>query len=519
VNTVSVVANPDGFTNRISDEASWTTELFQPGIDVKEEVCDCAVVGGFASYVFTVTNTGSEDSPDLVDVALADSILGNLLSKDNPYVTSSNADGALSVDETWTIIASRKVLTTDNDPLENTVNVSAKPLGFPNVISDSATNQVDIVHPSIDLEKLIFDPASGKYVDADSPTGPRLAEGVKPLYQFVVTNAGDVDLTKISLVDKRYVLDGLAGDLTPGNGSYDIAGLAQGKTFTLEYAEAPWQAGQQTNTATASTRFTDCCDNAVDLSDSDSANYFGAVGPGVRTPGFWGQTTGQNQWSKFWDGIEKNEPQQAGQPGFPKGDLFYPEYTNSAQPGKVLDPVTGTYATGVLVGDYNRNGMTDGQENTLFYSTKQALQLLNADQKAQQDVRYTLGRDVVAAWLNYLAGNPVDTSLVGDKDTRYQINEAVDWLQALTPGQNGDKKGDGYLLNMDGFEVSNASTPSIPASSAYWKSGIPGATGLPSPYQSNTSVLYPVDAGNAIHTALDRYNNFGFGADGAFPAV
>ena len=139
---------------------------------------------------------------------------------------------------------------------------------------------------------------------------------------------------------------------------------------------------------------------------------------------------------------------------------------------------------------------------------------MNASEKVRQDVRYTLGRDLVATWLNVLAGNPIDAAMPpAGMDTRDQINEAIDWLQALTPDQDGDRKGDGYLAGMTGNEV--ASSPAIAASSPYWNSGISGATGLPAPYNLNTAVQYPVNAGNSIHTALDRYNNTGYGADGA----
>jgi len=68
---------------------------------------------------------------------------------------------------------------------------------------------------------------------------------------------------------------------------------------------------------------------------------------------------------------------------------------------------------------------------------------------------------------------------------------------------------------MTGNETPASRTPSTPASSSYWNSGIPGASGLPDPYKPNTAVAYPVNAGNAIHTALDLYNNTGYGADGA----
>ena len=107
-----------------------------------------------------------------------------------------------------------------------------------------------------------------------------------------------------------------------------------------------------------------------------------------------------------------------------------------------------------------------------------------------------LGRDLVATWLNYLAGNPIDSSTAPEgKDTRYQINAAVDWLQALTPDQTGDGVGDGYLAGMIEPGMTPSMSPSIPASSPYWATG------------------------SSIHTALDLYNNTGFGADGAFAAT
>ncbi len=264
-----------------------------------------------------------------------------------------------------------------------------------------------------------------------------------------------------------------------------------------------------TATVTPPSGFTDTNPNNNTATDTDTI----LASPGVRTPGFWQN----NNWQKFWDGIQGNEPSQAGQPNFPTGDLLHSPYTNSAQPGKVLDPVTGTYQTGLLIGDYNRNGMTDGGENTLFYTRAQALQIVDSSMHPSGgDVRYNLGRDLVASWLNYLAGNPIDTANPTDKDTRYYINEAIDWLQALTPDQNSNGKGDGYLRSLTGNETPNSQTPIITASSAYWNSGITSASGLPSPYNSNTNVLYPIDAGNTIHTALDNYNNTGAGADGAF---
>ena len=83
--------------------------------------------------------------------------------------------------------------------------------------------------------------------------------------------------------------------------------------------------------------------------DSDDAHIPLELGPGVRTPGFWGQNTGQNQWTKFWDGIEGNEPKQSGTNGFADGEITYA--VNSDHDGFV----TNADAKGLLVGDFDLN--------------------------------------------------------------------------------------------------------------------------------------------------------------------
>ncbi|MCP2728672.1 SdrD B-like domain-containing protein, partial [Limnofasciculus baicalensis] len=264
-----------------------------------------------------------------------------------------------------------------------------------------------------------------------------------------------------------------------------------------------------TATVTAPTGFTDTNPNNNSATDTDTV----LAAPGVRTPGFWQNS----KWQKFWDGIQGNEPSQKTEPNFPDSDLLFAPYTNSAQPGKVLDPVTGQYGVGLLIGDFNRNGMTDTGEDTLFYTRAQALQIVDSSMHPNgQDVRYTLGRDLVASWLNYLAANPIDTANPTDQDARYYLKEGINWLQALTPDQNGNGKGDGYLQGLTGNETPNSQTPRITSSSSYWNTGISSASGLPSPYNLNNSVTYGVDAGSVIHDKLDDYNNGRGLADGVF---
>ncbi|WP_235526674.1 SdrD B-like domain-containing protein [Nostoc piscinale] len=248
-----------------------------------------------------------------------------------------------------------------------------------------------------------------------------------------------------------------------------------------------------TATITPPSGFTDTNPNNNTATDTDTV----IAAPGVRTPGFWANT----EWQKFWDGIQGNEPSQKTLANFADSDLLFPSYTNSAQSGKVLDPVTGQYNAGLLIGDYNRNGKTDAGENTIFYTLSQARQIVDSSSHPNGDVRYDLGRSLVASWLNYLAGNPIDTANTSDKDARYYINEGINWLQAVTPDENGDKKGDGALNQLTGSSVNS------PRIDNYWSQGISSASNLPSPYNSNTNVIYPLDAGSLITSKLDDYNN------------
>nr|WP_236143256.1 SdrD B-like domain-containing protein [Nostoc sp. CMAA1605] len=249
-----------------------------------------------------------------------------------------------------------------------------------------------------------------------------------------------------------------------------------------------------TATITAPTGFTDTNPNNNSATDTDTI----VAAPGVRTPDFWAKT----EWQKFWDGVQGNEPTQKTLANFASSDLLFAPYTNSAQSGKVLDHVTGQYSAGLLIGDYNRNGQTDTGENTIFYTLSQSRQIVDASAHPNGDVRYDLGRSLVASWLNYLAGNPIDTASTSDKDARYYINEGINWLQALTPDENGDKKGDGAIHQMTGSSVSS------PGFNDYgWSSGISSASSLPDVYKSNTSVSYGIDAGSLITSQLDCYNN------------
>jgi hypothetical protein len=359
----------------------------------------------------------------------------------------------------------------------------------------------DVVNanPAIDVETLVSVDGGITFFDADIAAGPTLHQTTNPIFKFVVKNTGNVALTNIKLTNSQFALDGFGNDAVVGDGAYTIATLAPDALFSIDFNTATWQAGQQTNTATVSAIFND-----VTVSDRDDANYFGqAIIPlGIRSANVWSQSS----WRFFWDGISGNET-RAGMRGFPTGDLLLPPYTNNANvptalkalagyaPGTVFDPVANSWQKGLLIGDLNRNGTTDIGENTIFYTTAQVGQIISPIYRIQQDTRFTLGRSLVASWLNYLAGNPIASAL----------EQGIQWLQALTPDENGDNKGDGYIRGLSGVE--SAYSPAIASGSTAWNESIL-TMGLPSPYSGNIGInATSINAGYAIHTALDYYNS------------
>lgn len=323
----------------------------------------------------------------------------------------------------------------------------------------------------IDVEKYVQVGVDGYggpiWDDADDPSSaPLLSEtDGDPQFLYEVTNTSDVPLSDILLFDDNGT-SGYGGELDDFNPVYvsgdDGDGVLEfGETWIYTWT-GTWEAGLQTNIATATGTFTDDSGNAVTVEDIDVANYFGLAAPGVRTPGFWSQ----EKWQAFWDGDAANDPSQAGQPGFTESDIVL----SSGTP------------TGLLIGDFDLDGVTGADEDTIFLSLDHARTILDASQKTLHDTQYVLGRDMVATWLNFLAGNPIEDGDASTTDPRDYIDDAIAWLKFTTGGSG------------------NPMDPSaVPASSTEWNTGIDlGGDGT-----------IDIPAGSLIHAALDEYNNTG----------
>ena len=358
-------------------------------------------------------------------------------------------------------------------PGESGVYTNVATVSAPGAIGDSDAssyrNPGPTRNPAVDIEKLVSGDQGCTFFDADTGMGPTLLQGTNPVFKFVVKNTGDVALTNLVVSDDRLDLNGSASGTT-----ITIGSLAVGASHTF-CVTGTWQAGQHTNIATVTTTFTSGGTSVV-LTDSDAANYFGqtATGPGVGTPGFWGR------WTDLWDG-DASAPRQAGSPGFAAGDVLFMAYGATGGP---IDPVTGLRTMGLLIGDYNKNGRTDSNEETIFYTVSEALTLINASNSAMgSDARLILDRQLVATWLNFMAGNPLEAADPTRPDLRDAVDAAIDWLQLYTTNEGGvDNQGDGMLTTATRMR----------SSSSAWNNSV---AGLP--------------AGNTIKDWLDEYNNNG----------
>lgn len=430
-----------------------------------------ADVGETITYAFTVRNTGNVT---LTGVTVTDPLVA---------ITGGPITLAAGETDTTTFTGSHVITQADIDAghFYNTATADSEETGPEEDDHDEPLPQ----DPSIHLDKVT--------VGSDGQGGGDgliLISGTELTWRYTVTNDGNVTLDTIDLTDDKI------GDITNRVDDGDGDGvLSPGESWVYE-VDGVAREGAYHNVGTVTAEGPQ--DQPVE--DSDPSSYTGMDGPGVRTPGFWSQ----KNWQKFWDGTQGNEPGQAGQDTFADGDLFHSPYTNSAEPGKVLDPDDGTYKYGILIGDYNRNGMTDGDEvgNTIFYATDdpttkanedEALKILGANSKQiRDDAGVQLARHEIASWLNYLAGNAVTSTQdsAGATDPKAFIDLGIDWL-------NGNYTEGNVLLKK---------SENIGARDAEWSA----------PYKP---AGFPDNGGEWIKDGLASYNQTGGvdnGVDGFF---
>ncbi|NIM49336.1 MAG: hypothetical protein GTN78_15435, partial [Gemmatimonadales bacterium] len=80
-NEVTVLYNPVGFPNSITDSDDHTVELFQPLIEVDKDGDTLGKVGDPVDYTITLSNDSSAGTPELLCTA-EDTLLGTVFGPD-----------------------------------------------------------------------------------------------------------------------------------------------------------------------------------------------------------------------------------------------------------------------------------------------------------------------------------------------------------------------------------------------------------------------------------------------------
>jgi uncharacterized repeat protein (TIGR01451 family) len=548
-------------TSEVTDDADVPIEL-NPAIAIEKTAVlddggDCVDQDGdIIRYTYSVTNAGNVALDNVVVVDDKVTVVADDADIDGFNDGDTDEDGLLDVNETWTYSAS---YTATQDDIDNAGdgdgfihnNVTAN--GDAAVSGEAAleaTDEADVEVcqlPAIDLEKFVMTDVSGVFADADDPDGSEASTSSTVNFKVVLTNTGNVTLTDITLSDSVvHTVGGVPGapvaidysdpslnafiDLdgdatldsgeewanfdTNSDGTLDVDEnsdpfeLSVGETVSIYYSLTSLL-GQHENTAVVTAQAATTGDSAT---DEDDANYYVLATDdcvGVRTPGFWANS----KWGTFWDatgdgwGTAANEPKQAGTPGFADGELLYKVYLTDTNSDGFVNS-SDAFSTGLLIGDYNMNGITDAGEDTIFISLANAKTLINASSKQLVDGKtadgiYMLGRDMVATWLNYLANNQDTTGeCIGDvsgatNTPREYLDAAIDWMQQFASTTNGTAAQNLVSSYHDGngqsvFQFDARVAPS----SASWQNIVTQGEDL------------PVSAAQ-MHSQLDAYNNTG----------
>ena len=322
-------------------------------------------------------------------------------------------------------------------------------------------------------------PATGKIsITAvnDAPTAVNdttsVTAGQSVKLTSLLSNDTDPDGDKLSITSVQGATKGTVALNSDGTVTFSAtAGQSGAGGFTYTISDG------HGGTATASV--------SVDIKTAASSPS-GPTGPGVHTAAWW-QTTG----AVYWDGAAdassvKHSPNFA---GYPKAELTYSVDINANGTVDSKDYL--------LIGDFNKNGVTDNGEHTLLISRADAKTLLGS---TDGDAREVLGKELVATWLNYLSENPVGTTANGSAPAWF-VQEAVDWLSQLAGTNktlangvtNSGAMSNGHFVGSDVSQYGGA-----------WNTGIN--------LDNQSGIQYSgkdVMAGDDIQDALQMYNNIG----------
>jgi hypothetical protein len=161
-NTASVTCKPvaatapvvGSSTFSVSDSSGWSTNLFQPAVEIVKTGPAYATSGDVITYTFTINNKSSSDSPNLMIDSVSDDVLGDL----EAAALDAGCDN-LVYNGTCTFTAKYTIPNVGLQPtkITNIVTLHYHPDGFPNDITDTDDHAV-VVSPRSQLTDTSFCP-------------------------------------------------------------------------------------------------------------------------------------------------------------------------------------------------------------------------------------------------------------------------------------------------------------------------------------------------------------------------
>lgn len=238
--TVTFIGTDDlaGQLDQITASADNSVNLFQPSATLTETTSDTSAttLGQVITYTFTVTNTSSADSPNLVlDLSnpndlFIDTLLGDLEADAIHAATSDNTATAAGIapGATFTFSVTRAVQAGDPTPLTDTASVAfrlAQNVGvFTNISTASASASVILV-PHLEITKAV----TPGFPDVIHP-------GDTASFTITVTNDGAGPATNVIVTDQLPAADLLTWSATS---SFFLTSVSTGDFLTATSPALP----------------------------------------------------------------------------------------------------------------------------------------------------------------------------------------------------------------------------------------------------------------------------------------
>jgi hypothetical protein len=202
-NTVTVQYNgtlPGGASATVTDSDDHSVNLFQPSVTLEKTGDALSKVGDTVNYEIKVTNTSSDDSPDLI-CDVTDTVLGTL---EEDLVLDSQTG------ESKTFTPSHVVQGTDPDPLVNTATADCQVDGFPNKVNASDNHSTNLFQPSVTIAK----------------TGDELSKIGDPVdYTITVTNTSSADSPNLTCDISDLTVNVAKQDVNLASGATDVTNV------------------------------------------------------------------------------------------------------------------------------------------------------------------------------------------------------------------------------------------------------------------------------------------------------